>query len=64
MTHRDFRLFLNKCDEAGMVACINRTGKGKARRYQVVINMNLIKTYRQRSSAKKLILKTYNELKK
>lgn len=59
MTAKQFRRFQAKCDHVGLLTDIKRIGKGKKRSYEVIINMQLMKTYKTRYSAKKFIVKQY-----
>lgn len=48
-------------DELGLVTCISKSGRNKGRRYEVVINGELLKKYKKRISAKRFILSRFSE---
>lgn len=56
MKHSDFRRKQAEMDEAGFISCINRTGKHKNKRYEAIVNGQILKKYKTRASAKRLLL--------
>jgi hypothetical protein len=54
---KKFREYLKLIADKGMFITINRTGKLQHRRYEVIINFELKKTYRKLESARRYIQK-------
>lgn len=61
MKQKDFRMVQNQLDTIGIISCIVKSGKNTQRRYEVVVNGELLRKYKSRFSAKNRILKLYNQ---
>jgi hypothetical protein len=61
MKQKDFRELQRRLDDNGVITAIIRSGKLKGRRYEVIANGELLKKYRHRVSAKKRIIKLFNQ---
>lgn len=59
MTHADFRKFQARMDEVGLITCISRSGRNGSKRYEVLVNGEVLKKYKSRRSAKKFLLARY-----
>lgn len=59
MTHKQFRKIQAHMDELGLITSINRIGKLSSKRYEVIVNGEVLKKYKTRRSAKGLIVKKY-----
>lgn len=59
MTYKDFRRMQNLMDQHGFMTSINRTGKGQNKMYEAIANGIILKKYKTRSSAKKIIVKEF-----
>lgn len=53
---RKYRKMLNRLDQVDMVVCINRTGP---KSYDLIINGEIVKSFRQRRSCNRRIEKLY-----
>lgn len=49
-------------DSKDIVICINRIGKGKRMTYEFIVNSEIKKVYKQRSSCNRQIIKMYNQI--
>ncbi len=61
---RQLRQLQCQCDGLGLIIHVNRIGKLKTRRYEVVINFVLRKIYRQRQSVIQFINKQLKQIKR
>lgn len=61
MNHREFRAFQRKLDESGLLTCITRIGTGKNRNYDVIVNGEVKRNYKQRRSAKNYLVRLYED---
>jgi len=59
MNQIDFRKLQGKLDNLGVLTSIIRSGSKKTKRYEVIANGSLLKKYKSRESAKKLIIELY-----
>jgi len=59
MTKKDFALIQQQLTEIGITNSINKIGKLKRKRYQVVIDFEIRKVFKSRISAKKFIIKQH-----
>ena len=59
MNQIEFRKLQSKLDNLGVLTSIIRSGAKKTKRYEVIANGTLIKKYKSRESAKKLIIELY-----
>jgi hypothetical protein len=62
MKQKEFRELQRKLDDLGVTTAIIKSGRHKARRYEVIANGELKKKYKTRFSAKKLIVNLHNSL--
>jgi len=62
MNYNEFRIFQRTMDEAGLISFINRIGAGKFLMYEVQLNGELKRSYKQRRSAKKYLIRIFNHL--
>lgn len=60
MKQKEFRELQRKLDDNGILTAIIRSGRGVSRRYEVLANGELLRKYKQRISAKKRIIKLFN----
>ena len=60
MKQKEFRVLQRKLDDFGFLTCINRIITNK--RYEVIINGEVIKAYKTRRSAKNFIIRKFKKV--
>lgn len=61
MKQKDFSELQRRLDNLGVLTAIIRSGTLKGKRYEVVANGELLKKYKHRVSAKKRVIKIFNQ---